>query len=146
MTGNLGKVMSESAQVALGYIKSHAEKLGVSLNFLNSNDLYIHVAEGAAPKDGPSAGITIFASLLSCLMQKPIRSDISMTGEITLSGQVLKIGGCKEKLSAAIRANVKEVFLPKSNCNLQEIEDMQSKLKLHYIDHVEELIPFIFAD
>lgn len=142
LTGNLGDVMKESATLALDYIKSHRQELGISSELLENKEIHIHVPEGAVPKDGPSAGVTIVTSLVSLLKGKRVRPNLAMTGEITLRGKVLAVGGIKEKILAAKRAGIKEIIL--SRQNQQDIEDIDSKyikgLKFHYVDDIMQLI------
>ncbi len=123
LTGSLGDVMKESAQAAVSYIRAHADELGIDQSFYEKKDLHIHVPEGAVPKDGPSAGVTMVTALVSELSQKPVRSDVAMTGEVTLRGRVLPIGGLKEKTMAAYQAGVKCVLIPKENtCDLEDLD------------------------
>ena len=141
-TGKLGDVMQESAQAALSYVRSRAEKLGLEKDFYQEIDLHIHVPEGAVPKDGPSAGIAITTSIVSALTGKPIRRDIAMTGEITLRGRVLPIGGLKEKILAAHRGNIAHVLVPQENeKDLKEIPGkILSALKITLVDHMDEVL------
>ena len=142
ITGQLGDVMQESAQAALAYIRSKAHQLGLSREFYRNVDLHLHVPEGAIPKDGPSAGITMATALASALAKIPVRRDIAMTGEITLRGKVLPIGGLKEKLLAALRAGIFEAILPRSNeKDLTELPDnIKSAMKLHFVDSMDEVL------
>jgi ATP-dependent Lon protease len=142
LTGQLGEVMKESAQAALSYVRSHAEELGIARDFYEKLDLHIHVPAGAIPKDGPSAGVTILTALISLLTGRPVRSDVAMTGEITLQGLVLPVGGIKEKVLAARRAGIHVVILPeKSRKDLEDIpEEMRRDLEFHFVPHVDEII------
>jgi ATP-dependent Lon protease len=143
LTGSLGDVMKESAQTALSYLRSQARRLNIDLRDFEKTDLHIHVPAGATPKDGPSAGVTIAIALASLLMQRLVRSDIAMTGEISLRGRVLRVGGIKEKVLAALRSGVKQVLLPEQNRNdwLEVPEDVRQKLKAHFVRHIDDLIP-----
>jgi ATP-dependent Lon protease len=146
LTGHLGEVMKESAIAALSYIRSHAKKLKIPENIFNESDIHIHVPAGAIPKDGPSAGITMAISLISLLTNRPIRPDIAMTGEITLRGKVLPVGGIKEKVLAARSAGIKKVLLPRKNIkDIKEIPERLTKgLTFEYIDTIEEAVKKAF--
>ena len=125
ITGSLGDVMKESAQLAVSYIRSNSKKLGIKDDFYKTTDIHIHAPEGAVPKDGPSAGVTMTTALVSALSKTPVKQDVAMTGEITLKGRVLPIGGLREKTMAAYKAGVKTVIIPEGNeCDLQKIDDV----------------------
>ena len=142
ITGNLGKVMKESATIALEYIKANADDFGIKYNIFNKYNVHIHVPEGATPKDGPSAGITMLTSLVSLFTQKRVRKNIAMTGEITLRGKVLPVGGIKEKILAAKRAKIKDIII--SEANKRDIDEINSNylkgLKFHYVTEMSEVI------
>lgn len=148
LTGQLGDVMKESAQAALSYIRANAQKFDIKPDFYDKFDIHIHVPEGAVPKEGPSAGITIFVALVSVLKEIPIDIDVAMTGEITLRGRVLPVGGIKEKVLGAYRANKKTIILPKGNeIDLDDIpENVKKKIKIHLIENVEEVLNIALRD
>ncbi|HII3852515.1 TPA: endopeptidase La [Pasteurella multocida] len=141
-TGSLGDVMKESIQAAMTVVRSRAEKLGIASDFHEKRDIHIHVPEGATPKDGPSAGIAMCTALVSCLTGNPVKADVVMTGEITLRGKVLPIGGLKEKLLAAHRGGIKTVIIPKENVkDLEEIPDnAKSNLTIHAVETIDEVL------
>jgi ATP-dependent Lon protease len=143
MTGHVGQVMQESMQAALAWVRAHSADFGIDADFFQSNDIHMHVPAGAIPKDGPSAGVTMVAALVSALTRRPARERVAMTGEITLSGQVLPVGGIKEKALAAKRAGVLEIILPAEN-EPNVLEDLSPELlgdvKLHYVKTILEVI------
>jgi len=142
LTGQLGDVMKESARAALTYAKSHADLLGIDEETVTGTDVHIHVPAGAIPKDGPSAGITMATALVSALSRRPARHDIAMTGEITLRGRVLPIGGVKEKVLGAVRAGIKTIILPKENAaDLEDLpEDVRKSLDVHLVEELGEVL------
>lgn len=146
LTGQLGDVMKESAQAALSYIRSNAKKLKLNPEFFDKREIHIHLPEGAIPKDGPSAGITMTMAMISAISGKPARADVAMTGEITLRGEVLPIGGLNEKLLAAKRAGIKTVLIPKENQkDLSEIQESVKKgLNIVPVEKIEDALPYVF--
>ncbi len=143
LTGSLGDVMKESAQTALSYLRSQAASLGVDMTDYGKFDIHIHVPAGATPKDGPSAGVTLLVALASLLTKRRVKSQVSMTGEISLRGRVMRVGGIKEKVLAAARFGIKEIILPDQNkTDWQEVpEEVRNKLKVHFVRHISELLP-----
>jgi ATP-dependent Lon protease len=148
VTGNLKSVMQESAHAALSFVRSHAKDLGLSPDFIKDIDLHVHVPKGGTPKDGPSAGITIFSAVASLLLGCPLRRDVAMTGEITLRGCVLPVGGVKEKLLAAHRAGIKKVLVPARNeHDLDDVpKDVRNSLDIHLTRRVDEVLPLVLAE
>jgi ATP-dependent Lon protease len=142
LTGQLGDVMKESVQAALSYIRAHADTLGIPADFFENCDLHVHVPAGATPKDGPSAGITMATALASLLTGRPLRSHLAMTGEITLRGRVMPIGGVKEKVLAARRAGVTTIILPRRNeKDLEDVpEAIRKELQFHFVDNIGEVL------
>jgi ATP-dependent Lon protease len=142
LTGQIGDVMKESATAAFSLVRSHAERLGIDTKLLAESDVHVHVPAGAIPKDGPSAGVAMFTALASLFLNKPVRYDLAMTGEITLRGLVLPIGGLKEKTLAAKRAGIKQVIVPKRNeKDLPEIpEEVKNTLKFHFVENVDQVL------
>ena len=147
LTGQLGDVMKESAQAALSYIRSNARKLRVPLDFYKGKEIHIHLPEGAIPKDGPSAGITMAMAIVSAASGKKARNDVAMTGEITLRGNVLPIGGLNEKLLAAQRSGIKTVLIPNENVkDLTEIQEKVKKgLRIIPVESIEEAMKYVFS-
>jgi ATP-dependent Lon protease len=142
LTGQLGDVMKESAQAALSFIRTQAARLGLSENGFKDQDIHIHIPAGAIPKDGPSAGVTMLTALVSFLTKRRVVKDLAMTGEITLRGQVLPVGGIKEKVLAAHRAGIKTVILPKEN--QKDMEDVPKKVQkditFHFVDRMTDVL------
>jgi ATP-dependent Lon protease len=147
LTGRLGEVMQESAGAAMSYIRSRAKQLGLARDFYSKVDLHIHVPDGGTPKDGPSAGITLATTIASALTRVPVRSNVAMTGEITLRGRVLPIGGLKEKLIAAHRGGVEKVIVPKENeRDLKDLPPLIKKsLEIVLVEHMDEVLATALA-
>src|SRR5262245_58000164 len=143
LTGSLGDVMKESAQTALSYLRSQAKALNINLTDFDKYDIHVHVPAGATPKDGPSAGSTIVVALASLFTKRRVRSDVTMTGEISLRGRILRVGGIKEKVLAAARSGIKEVILPEQNRNdwTEVPEEVRNKMKAHFVRHISDLVP-----
>jgi ATP-dependent Lon protease len=142
LTGQLGDVMKESAHAALSYVRTNAEKYGIPKDFLEKSDIHIHIPAGAMPKDGPSAGITMFTAIVSLLTGVRVRHDVAMTGEISLRGRVLPIGGVKEKTLAAHRAGIKRVLLPERNkADLEEVpKEVRDELEFVLVSKVDDVL------
>src|SRR5205085_2774709 len=142
LTGHLGDVMKESAQAALSYVRARAERLGIAPDFFENLDLHIHVPAGAVPKDGPSAGVTIATSLASLLTGQPVRHDVAMTGEITLRGKVLPVGGIKEKVLGARRAGITTIIMPKRNeKDLEDVpESARAEMHFIFVETIDEVL------
>jgi ATP-dependent Lon protease len=142
VTGSIGNVMNESARAALSFVRSRAKQLGLDSDFFNRSDIHLHIPSGAQPKDGPSAGVTIATSLVSLISGRKVKPKVGMTGEITLRGQVLPIGGVKEKVLAAHRNGLRTVILPKRN--EQDIDDVPEEIKktmkFHFVETVDEVL------
>jgi ATP-dependent Lon protease len=148
LTGQLGDVMKESAQAALSFVRSKAKWLGIEENFLEKTDIHVHIPAGAIPKDGPSAGVTMFTALASLLTGKPIRSDVAMTGEISLRGAVLPVGGIKEKILAAHRAGIKRIIMPDRNeKDMIDVPDQaKAEMEFFYIKKIDEILPLALTE
>ena len=146
LTGQLGDVMKESVSAAVTYIRANAESLGVAEDFYKGKEIHVHVPEGAIPKDGPSAGITMAVAVISAAAKLPVRSDVAMTGEITLRGRILPIGGLTEKLLAARRVSIKTVIIPKDNVkDLADIPDrVKEGLEIIPVETLIEAVPHVF--
>ncbi|MDR1396070.1 MAG: endopeptidase La [Deltaproteobacteria bacterium] len=146
LTGQLGEIMKESAQTVMAYIRTHAREYGLAKDFFDSLDIHVHLPAGAVPKEGPSAGVTLMSAILSALIDQPAPRDLAMTGEITLRGQVLAIGGLKEKALAALRAGISKIIIPKQN--LKDLEDLppavKKQLEFLPVDNIEELLAIVF--
>ena len=142
VTGSLGDVMKESSKIAVSYVRSVAEKYNIAPDFYKENDLHIHAPEGAVPKDGPSAGVTMTTALVSALSGLSVRADVAMTGEITLHGKVLPIGGLREKTMAAYKAGKTTVIIPSANKpDLEEVDDVvKNAIKFVYADTLEDVL------
>ena len=147
LTGQLGDVMKESAQAGISYIRSVSEAYKIPKKFFQENDIHIHIPEGAVPKDGPSAGITMATAMLSAIVKKPVRADVAMTGEITLRGRVLPIGGLKEKLLAAKNAGMRTVCVPKKNeKDIEEISmEIKKGLEIVLVEQMQEVLDVAFV-
>jgi ATP-dependent Lon protease len=148
LTGSLGEIMKESAQTAVSYLRSQSAKLNIDLSDFANFDIHVHVPAGATPKDGPSAGVALLAALASLLSKRRVRSDFAMTGEISLRGRALRVGGIKEKVLAAARFGIKHIVLPEQNrSDWSEVpEEVRKKLQVHFIRHVAELMPLVFHE
>ena len=148
LTGQLGDVMKESAQAALSFIRARAKWLGLEENFLEKTDIHVHIPAGAIPKDGPSAGVTMFVAMASLLTGKPIRNDVAMTGEITLRGLVLPVGGIKEKFLAAHRAGIKRVIMPERNRKdvIDIPEQPRKEIEILFVKRMDELLPLVLTE
>ncbi|MEG1848680.1 MAG: S16 family serine protease, partial [Lachnospiraceae bacterium] len=147
LTGQLGDIMKESAKTGMSYVRSISKMYQVEADFFKEHDFHIHIPEGAVPKDGPSAGITMATALLSAITERPVKADVAMTGEITLRGRVLPIGGLKEKILAAKTAGIKTVLVPSENKkDIEEIsKEIKSGLDIQYVTTMQDVIPKAFA-
>jgi ATP-dependent Lon protease len=147
LTGQLGDVMKESAQAALSYVKSHLEELGIEKSVMEGHDIHIHVPAGAIPKDGPSAGVAMLGAVVSLLTRTCVRPDVAMTGEITLRGLVLPVGGIKEKMLAAHRAGIKRIVLPERNDKdvVDVPEEIRQEMEIIYVRTVGEVLQAVLA-
>ena len=147
LTGHLGDVMKESASIALDYVKSNAEEFKIDPELFANNDIHIHVPEGAVPKDGPSAGVAMTCAIISCLSKRPVSPDVAMTGEVTLRGQALPIGGLREKSLAALRCGIKTIIVPKENKkDVDELpQEVKDNLKIVFMTKVEDAVEICFV-
>jgi ATP-dependent Lon protease len=148
ITGSIGNVMQESARAALSFVRSRATKLGLPEDFFDKSDIHLHVPAGGQPKDGPSAGVTMATALVSLISGRPVKDDVGMTGEITLRGQVLPVGGIKEKILAAHRVNLKTVILPRRNeADLEDLpEEVRKSIKFIFVQTVDEVLKAALED
>src|SRR5438876_9959111 len=148
LTGQLGDVMKESAQAALTYARAHADAQGIAPDYFETHDIHIHVPAGAIPKDGPSAGITMTSAIISMITGRPVKRNVAMTGEVTLRGDVLPIGGVKEKVLAARAAKISTVILPKLNERdmIDVPEPIKRDMQFHFVEHVEEVLKLALLD
>ena len=148
LTGQLGDVMKESARAGITYIRSIVSRYGIEKEYFEKHDIHIHIPEGAVPKDGPSAGITMATAMLSAIIEKPVKASVAMTGEITLRGRVLPIGGLKEKILAAKNAGIKTVLVPKKN--EKDIEEISAEIKrgieILFVETMEQVIAQAIAE
>ena len=146
LTGQLGEIMQESCKAAVTYIRKNASKYGIKTDFIKKYDLHIHVPEGAVPKDGPSAGVTVASAILSSLIEKPTNKNVAMTGEITITGEILPIGGLQEKIVAAQLKGIESIIIPdKNKADFEELPDNAKKdIKINYVHNLEEVFKLIF--
>lgn len=148
LTGQLGDVMKESAQTGISYIRSISEQFLIAQDFFQTHDIHMHIPEGAVPKDGPSAGITMATAILSAIIKEPIFANLAMTGEITLRGRVLPIGGLKEKILAAKTAGITKLCVPKKNEKdiLEISEEIKKGLEIHFVETMEDVMKLAFSN
>ena len=148
LTGQMGDVMKDSAQTGISYIRSVSSRFDIAEDFFEKHDIHVHIPEGAVPKDGPSAGITMATAMLSAVTGRKVRADLAMTGEVTLRGRVLPIGGLKEKLLAAKNAGIRTVLVPKDNrADVEELSSEITKgLEIHYMENMDEVLKAALID